>query len=377
MLTGLKLRGLLLQTDDDAHTLVVTTHHVAADGWSVLRIAHEVGELYNAAVGGSTAMLPELPIQYADFAAWQREQLASAALDDQLSYWEQHLAGPLPVLDLPTDHPRPSERTYAGGQYRFNISDDVMTALRRVSAGSDVTPFTFLLASYVATLARHAGQQDVVVGTAAANRAHSEVADLVGLFVNTLALRISLDSDDRFEQLLEVVKRAVLDGFAHQDVPFDRIVQAVNPPRDLSRSPIFQTMFVYNNMSAVDLRLEGLEVAPVDVSTEAIDVDLSTLLADTPTGTIGIIEFNTDVFDRETIERLVEHWLVLLAAAVADPRSPVASWRCCRRRSVSCWCRVERDRRRRSRMGCGSTSWCRRRRRARLTRWRSSPGPSR
>ena len=199
LVAGLKVRGLLLQTEDDVHVLVVTMHHISSDGWSVFRFVNEISELYRAAISEVPANLPKLTIQYADFSEWQREYLETQELQDQLSYWTRQLGGPLAALELPTDHPRPPMRSYEGEPPVLAVRrPDERTSSRRVRAAG-VTPFMFLLASYVAVLARHTGQDDIVVGTAAANRDRPETADLVGLFVNTLAFRVGVDPAATFE----------------------------------------------------------------------------------------------------------------------------------------------------------------------------------
>ena len=300
-------------------------HHIAFDGWSVGRLLAEIEELYEAAVTGVDPQLPELPIQYADYAAWQQAQLATPELQAQLCYWTEQLAGELPVLSLPTDRTRPPVRTYRSDSVRFDVPADVWAGMKAASRAAGVTPFMMLLATYAATLSRHAGQDEIVIGTAAANRSRPEVTDLIGMFVNTLALRLPIDHDAPFSQLLEVVKQAAIAAYAHQDVPFDRVVEAVQPPRDMSRSPIFQTMFVLQNMPTPELRLGELSVELLPIGAGALDVDLSMELLELPSGVTGELKFSSDLFDRGSVERLVGHWGVVLAGVVGDPLVSVGS----------------------------------------------------
>ena len=318
-----KLRALLLHIGPDEHVLVTTTHHIAADGWSMGRVLRDLEELYEASVKGSPPELPDLPIQYADYAAWERQQLALPAALDQLSYWRDQLGGNLPVLSLPTDRPRPPIRTHHGASFRFAVPSDLLAAVKASSREAGVTPFMMLLASYMATLALHAGQDEIVVGTVSANRSRPEVLDLVGPFVNTLAVRAAIDPDSTFTGLLDHVRRTAIEAYTHQDVPFDRVVEAVSPPRDLSRSPIFQTMFVLQNVPIPDLHLADLDLEPIPTSLIAVDVDLTMELLEMPTGMTGTLKFSTDLFDTATIEQLVMHWLELLASAAADRERPV------------------------------------------------------
>ncbi|MEO8693814.1 MAG: amino acid adenylation domain-containing protein [Acidimicrobiales bacterium] len=322
---GLKVRARLLRTGDDEHLLVVTLHHIAADGTAIVRLTAEVAACYEAAVLGLAPQLPDLPVQYADVTLWQRDQAATGARTTQLDYWRRRLSGPLPVLELPLDRPRPPAFSYAAGSVSTTFDADLTARLRAASRTAGVTPFMFLMTTYVATLNRWSGADDVVIGTATANR-RAETEHLVGLFASTLPIRISVPHNATFTDLLGEVKRQTIDAFANQDVPFDQIVQTVNPRRDLSRSPIFQTMFVLNNMTPANLRaIGGIVVEDVPATTAAVDVDLSVVLDEAPTGFSGRIDFASALFDEATIVRFVKSWRLLLTAAVADVAAPVAT----------------------------------------------------
>ena len=320
---GPKIRARLLRTADDEHVLVVTIHHIAADGSSIVRITSEVGAGYEAVVTGTDPALPPLPVQYTDVSLWQHQQLAGGTLAMQLDRWRERLSGALPVLELPSDRPRPAVFSFAAGSVPIDFAGQLATDLRAVARRSGVTPFMFLLAGYAATLARWTGSDDVVIGTATANR-RPETEHLVGLFASTLPLRIRVDHDASFQVLLDEVKRTTLSAFADEDVPFDRIVHAVNPTRDLSRAPIFQTMFVLNNMRPADVHpVAGIVVNDVDFTAPAVEVDLSVVLDESSSGFVGRADFAAALLDEATISRFVGSWHELLADAVADPATPV------------------------------------------------------
>ena len=324
--TDVKIRGMLLRVGSQNWAFVVIMHHIAVDGWSIRRIITEIAELYRAQVEHRSAVLPDLPVQYLDYTVWQRGRIVSGEYAEGLAYWVEHLRAPLPVLDLPTDHPRPAIQTFAAGTVTTSLPPGLLAAVRKAARAHGVTPFVFLLSGYVATLARWSGQDDVVVGTAAANRANADLHDVVGMFVNTLALRTPVDVDRPFTALLETTKQAVLGAFEHQSVPFDRVVEAVNPPRDLRRSVVFQTMFVLNTLpERSDMGIPGIHSEPIEVSTGSTEHDLAVMVAEHHDGADVRMAFNTDVFEAATVERLMGHWQLLLASAAADATRPVGS----------------------------------------------------
>ena len=316
---GLKLRAALFRIDDGDHVLAMTMHHIATDGWSVARLVDELAVRYSAAVEGRPHGFGDLDLQYADWSAWQHEVEASSIRADGLKFWTERLGGALPVLDLPADHPRPRLQTYRSGSVRFDFEPELMEAVRAAARAAGVTPFVFLLSSYVATLARWSGQDDIVVGTASANRARPEVHDVVGLFVNMIAIRTGVDLARPFSELLDAVKAAARDAFVHESVPFDQIVEALNPARDLSRSMIFQTVFVLNNMPIPEARLSGLDVELIDMSAGATEYDLACWVSQLGDRGHAVVEYNADVFDAATIDRFTEQWQLLLRAAIATP----------------------------------------------------------
>lgn len=330
---GLKLRAAVLRVADERYIAVLTMHHIASDGWSVIRAMAEICELYRASTSGTVPDLRELPIQYVDYAAWQRRQLSRPELGEQLDYWIDHLAGELPVLDLPTDRPRRNPRSFDADVLTFELPADLVASVRAYSRATGATPFMTLLASYAATLCRYSGQQDVIIGTASANRQHAELHDLIGLFVNTLALRVRVDPAGSFDDLVAHVRQVALDANRNQDVPFDRVVEAVHPKRDVTRSALYQTMFLLHNMKPVDIELPGLDVEYLPYSTGTLDVDVSvdlvdpgTLAADAEFAPLeGSLRYNVVLFDRATMEGLLQHWLMLLRSVVTAPSGEVGA----------------------------------------------------
>ncbi|HKR94175.1 MAG TPA: condensation domain-containing protein, partial [Candidatus Angelobacter sp.] len=242
--SGPLLRVKLLQLAAEEHVLLLTMHHIISDGWSLGVLVREVGALYQAFTEGSASPLPALPIQYADYAVWQREQLRSEVLAEQLSYWREQLSGAPAVLELPTDHVRPAVKSYRGARERLELNAELTAALRVLSREQGVTLFMVLLAAFKVLLWRYAGQADVVVGTPIANRQQSEIEGLIGFFVNTLALRTSIEGSESFTNLLKRVREVCLGAYQHQDVPFEMVVEELAVERALNQTPIFQVMFV-------------------------------------------------------------------------------------------------------------------------------------
>ena len=244
---GPLLRTTLLQLGGQEHLLLVTIHHIVADEWSMGVFMRELATLYRAQVQDTPAVLPQLPIQYADYTLWQREWLQGTALEAQLAYWREQLAGAPAVLELPSDRPRPPVQSVRGATQRFVLPRALSQALRQLSRQEGATLFMTLLAAFQVLLARYTGQDDIVVGSPIAGRTHTELEDLIGFFVNTLVLRTNLAGDPTFRELLGRVRAVTLEAYAHQDVPFERLVEELQPQRDLSRAPLVQVLFVLQN----------------------------------------------------------------------------------------------------------------------------------
>ncbi|WP_016701336.1 non-ribosomal peptide synthetase, partial [Actinoalloteichus spitiensis] len=324
MRTGPLLRVLLIREDDNSHVLVLSMHHIVTDGWSMGLIADELTELYGAAVRGVAPELADPVIQYVDFAVWQRERLAGTALASQIDYWRDRLAG-LPPLELPTDRPRPAVRTSAGARRRFVVPREVTTWLRTFGREHDASLFMTLTAFVQLLLSRYSGQHDLAVGTTVSGRDRAaEVEKLVGFFVNTLVLRSTVEPAKPFADHLRQVRETVLDGFEHQDVPFSRLIDELSPARDTSRTPLVQAMVTLQNAPRGALELQGLRVEEVELPHESAQFDLTLLFQEQHDGTLsGEIEYSTDLFDPETIERFTRHFAVLVDAVRRDPRQPL------------------------------------------------------
>ncbi len=314
---GPLLRLLLVRLGPREHVLVVTLHHIVSDGWSLEVLVREVGVLYGAAAARRPAPLAPLPVQYADFARWQRGWLAGAALDGQLAYWRTHLAGAPRLLELPTDRPRPVVPSWRGRQLAAAFAPGQAADLRALSRRHGTTLFMTLLAGLAALLGRHAGQDRVVVGTPVAGRGRREVEGLIGFFVNTLALHVDLGDDPGLAALLAGVREAALGAYGHQDVPFEQVVEAVAPERNLSATPLFQVMFALQNTPPARFDVPGLEVAALPLETGTAKFDLVLALGESGGGLAGTWSYRADLFDASTVERLNGHLANLLAAAAA------------------------------------------------------------
>jgi len=320
---GPPLRATLLRLSADEHVALFTTHHIVSDAWSVGVLVSEVAALYEALSDGRPSPLPELQVQYADYAAWQRDWLRGEALDRQLSYWKAQLEGAPPVLELPTDRPRPPAAGHRGAAYAFALPPALSEELKALSRGEGATLFMTLLAAFQVLLARYSGGDDVSVGTAIAGRNKVETEPLIGFFVNTLVLRARTAGNPTFREFLARAREVCLGAYAHQDVPFERLVEELQPERSLAHAPLFQVMFILNNAPGEPLRLPGLTLGahPVEVNTTKFDLTLS--MSEGARGLAGSLHYNTDLFDPPTVERMAGHFRTLLEGVVADPRQRV------------------------------------------------------
>ncbi|HLF24968.1 MAG TPA: amino acid adenylation domain-containing protein [Anaerolineae bacterium] len=318
------LRATLLRLNDQEHVLILVMYHIVSDGWSVGILAREFGALYPAFAAGQPSPLPELPIQYADYAAWQRAWLQGEVLEKQLTYWQQQLADSPPVLELPTDRPHPAQPSYRGGQYTFPLSPQVTPALHALSQREGATLFMTLLAAFKVLLYRYTGQTDIVVGTLIANRNRAEWGGLIGFFVNTLALRTQLSGDMSFREALQSVREVALGAYAHQDLPFEMLLDALQVERSLNQTPLFQVLFLLENTVRELPGLPGLTTQLRQVDDFIAQFDLSLSVMEAGSELIGAIEYNTDLFDEATITRMSEHYRTLLESSVADPQRRIS-----------------------------------------------------
>ncbi|MFE9681823.1 non-ribosomal peptide synthase/polyketide synthase [Streptomyces sp. NPDC006285] len=314
--TGPLLRTRLARLADDEHVLVLAVHHIATDGWSAGVLGRDLGELYTAAHEGRTPDLPHLPVRYADFAAWQRARTEEA--DGQLAYWRDNLAGITP-LEPPTDRPRPAVRARTGALVTFTLPAALTDRLRETGRAADATLYMTLLTACTVLLSRWADQEDIAVGTVTAGRERPELHDVVGMFVNTLVLRNRVEPGLSFHALLERVRTTVLDAFAHQDVPFEKLVDALQPERDTSRTPLFQAMVALHNLGAETPDLPGLDIEPLTPPIRHAAFDLAFDFVEHDGGLTGHLEYDTGLFDAGTAERLAERLQLLLTAAAQDP----------------------------------------------------------
>nr|QEO74682.1 condensation domain-containing protein [uncultured bacterium] len=300
-------------------------HHIVSDGWSIGVLLRELSLAYEAFAAGRRPELPKLPIQYADFAVWQRGWLQGETLDRQMKYWKERLGGKVPTLELPTDSPRPPVQSYRGASLTHLIDLGMTARLKALARREGVTPYMFLLAVFKTLLARYTRQDDIVVGTPVANRNRTELEPLVGFFVNTLVLRTDLSGDPTFRELLGRVRDVTLGAFAHQDVPFEKLVEELQPERDTSRTPLFQVMFSLQNSPLPPLRMGDIEISLLDDETEVSPFDLSFDVIERADGLLCTLEYNTDLFEGATVRRMLKHFAVLLAAAVTDPSASLGA----------------------------------------------------
>ncbi|MCF3627071.1 amino acid adenylation domain-containing protein [Planktothrix agardhii 1801] len=318
------IRITLVVLSETEHLLLVCMHHIISDGWSIEVFIHELTTLYNAYPQNQPANLAPLPIQYADFAIWQRQWLQGDVLQTQLNYWQNQLADAPALLSLPTDHPRPAVQSFVGAYQEFSLSPALSQALTELSRKQGVTLFMTLLAAFDALLYRYTGSSDILVGTPIANRNRSEIEGLIGFFVNTLVLRTNLADNPSFSQLLTRVREVAMDAYAHQDLPFEMLVEALQPERDLSHTPIFQVAFVLQNTPKSEIEMTGLKVTDLPLENTTAKFDLTLAMVHTDNALNGVWEYNTDLFDSGTIERLAGHFVNLLAGIVANPQAQIS-----------------------------------------------------
>ena len=319
---GPLLRVSLLRLDEDEHVLALVFHHIVADGWSVAVFLQELSELYTSLAERRPAALAELPIQYADYGVWQRRWLRGEVLEHELDYWRSRLAD-LSGLELPADRPRPAVRGARGAQHRFALQDELVRKLRELGRREDATFFMTLLAAFQLLVARYSGQADVVVGTAVAGRDRYELERLIGFLVNTLVVRVDVGGAITFTDLLARVRDAALADYAHKDVPFERLVEELAPKRDLSRTPLFQVMFVFQNIPPLLLALPDVAVDELELAAAAAPFDLTLHLWERGEGAAGELRYDRDLFDRERIERMAGHLSHVLELVAAEPRTPL------------------------------------------------------
>ncbi|AOW99701.1 hypothetical protein BJP34_09735 [Moorena producens PAL-8-15-08-1] len=317
------IRCSLLCLEEKEYALLLTMHHIISDLWSIGVLIEELSSLYQAFNGGEPSPLSELEIQYADFSVWQREWINGQVREAYIDYWKQALNGAPELLDLPTDRPRPSVQTYQGKTQRFCINTDLTDKLQILSCQLGTTLFMTLQAAFATLLYRYSGQSDILIGSIIANRNYLEIESLIGFFANTLVLRNRFEDDPSFETLLEQVKTTTLKAYEYQDIPFEQVVEALQPQRSLSYSPLFQVMFVLQNAPMGELTLPGITISELEYEYTIAKFDLTLSMTQTKEGLVGSWEYNTDLFDDSTIKRMANHFENLLSEIVANPQLTV------------------------------------------------------
>ena len=315
---GPVLRLKLMRLGEREHALCFNLHHIVSDGWSFDVLVRELTTLYTS---GTDAELPELPIQYADFAAWQRGWLQGERLEAELSFWREQLAGAPPVLDLATDRPRPAVQSFRGAELPFRLEKDLSQDLLALGRGEAVTPFILLLAAFQALLSRYTRQRDLCVGTPIAGRNRVEIEPLIGFFVNTLVLRADLSGDPGFRQILAQARERTLLAHAHQDLPFEKLVEELSPERSLAHTPLFQAVLAWQHPAPAGLELPGLRMTPVELAGGTVKFDLMLSVRETPSGLEGAVSYVSDLFDEATIRRMLGHLRSLLESVRANPEA--------------------------------------------------------
>nr|MCU0490009.1 condensation domain-containing protein [Chloroflexaceae bacterium] len=324
--SGPLLRAELLRLAETDHMLLLTLHHIAADGWSVGVLTQELTTLYGAYAAGGIATMPSLAIQYADYALWQRERLARAdgeGIAPAIQFWREALAGVEP-LNLPTDRARPAVQTFRGAHHSVELDGATVARLREIGKAEEATPFMTLLAAFNVLLSRYSGQEDFCVGTPIANRPRAELEGLIGFFVNTLVLRANLTDEPSFRQLLRRTRETALAAYQHQELPFEMLVEELKLERDLSRTPLFQTMFVLQGAPEEAANVAGVQMRALEIESGTSKFDLMLMLTESRSGVRATFEYNTDLFDAATIVRMAGHFATLLANIAANPDAPVS-----------------------------------------------------
>jgi amino acid adenylation domain-containing protein len=320
---GEPFRARLVKLGQELHLLSLTLHHIVTDAWSMGVLHRELSKLYDGFVEGREVELPELPIQYADYAVWQQQWMESGGLDEQLDYWRTQLAGAPALLELPTDHPRPARQSFRGATVRTTLAPELLERLNALGEAQGATLFMTLLAALAALLSRYSGQEDVVIASPVANRGRIELESVIGLFVNTLALRIDVDGDKPFQEVLRAARETALGAFSNQDLPFEKLVEQLNPERHLSHAPVAQALFVMQNAVERPVTFSGLEQERILTERGTAKFDLSFFAAETADGLRLSLEYCTDLLEQESALRILEHFRVLLESAVNDPARSV------------------------------------------------------
>ncbi len=321
------IRLKLYVLSEEKYLLLVIVHHSISDGWSLGVFLTELMMFYNKIINGKFDPLPELPVQYADFAHWQINEKVEIALQSSLSYWTQKLDGDLPLLDLPTNHQRGLRKSFSGGTHRFIIPNDLIESLEKLSRESDATLFMTLLTAYYVLLHRYSGQDEILIGSPIANRDQPELEKMIGVFINTLALRINFSGDPGFREMLIKIREVCLEAYAHQDTPFEKLVEALKPNRDLSRTPVFQVVFNLQNSPMPELKIPGIEMKFLELDRGVSQFDLTLMISKLEGRYHATVEYSDELFDAATINRMFQSYQLILADITANPECPISEFR--------------------------------------------------
>ena len=316
-------QSTLYQLNQNSYILLLNMHHIISDGWSIGILLQELSTLYGAYLAGNKSPLPDLQIQYADYAIWQKEKFTSEIREKQLNYWKQQLADIPPLLELPTDKPRPPIQSFRGGIWEFSINSNLSQKIRTLTQQSDATLFMTMLAAFVILLYRCSGQDDILIGSPMAGRNRQEIQSLIGYFVNTVVLRTKLTGNPNFREILNQVRQVATDAHNYQDIPYNQVVEALNPQRNLSYNPVFQILFDLQHSLTDKLQLPGLTLQPFLGEHSTSKFDLSLIIEDRGTELIGAWEYSSDLFTQETISRITENFQTLLNGIVNNPETPI------------------------------------------------------
>jgi amino acid adenylation domain-containing protein len=322
---GPLLKVALLRISEEDHLLVFTVHQIICDGWSAGIFFRELEKIYETFFNGQSLTLPPLPVQYADFVLFQHQWLKGEVLEAQLFYWKNRLGAIIPMLELPTDRPRSSVQTFRGAREAIELPTSITAPLKELSRQEGATLFVILMAAFNTLLHRYTTQEDIIIGFPIASRNHAEIQNAIGFFVNTLPLRTDLSRNPTFRELLSRVRTVCIEAYAHQDLPFEKLVEELHQERDLSRNPLFQVMFVFQNISDPVLKFPDVKSAPIGIDTGTSKFDLTLSLAEREQTLVGFIEYSTDLFERSTVERMIGHFQTLLEGIVVDPDRPIST----------------------------------------------------
>ncbi|MGF1676917.1 MAG: condensation domain-containing protein, partial [Rivularia sp. (in: cyanobacteria)] len=318
-------RTKLIKLNGNEYVLLFTMHHIISDYFSMRLLIRELATIYQSLSKGETAQLPELSIQYGDYATWEQEWLKSPKRSVQLEYWQKNLANYPPLLALPTDYPRPPVQRFRGARKSFALSQELSNAIKNFSQGQNTTLFMTLLAAFNILLYRYSNQEDILIGSTITNRENrTEISNLIGLFVNNLIFRTNLSGNPSFGDFLQQVREVTLNAYANQDLPYEYLVEQLQPERNLSYNPLFQVMFILHNTPTQTIDLSGLSLKYLELEYETSRFDLSLDMYETASGLTGIFEYNTDLFAVATIERIIGHFQILLQAIITNPEQKIS-----------------------------------------------------